>query len=79
MCPSDAREIQPMTARAMSAISASDSHFLVSHTEITRGELLARACTHDDAPCPSCLTGIGCEGPPAYSLWLPGDELEAAL
>ena len=68
-----------MTERAMSAISSSDSHFLVSHTAITRGELLARACTHDDAPCPGCLTGRACDGPAVYSPWLPGDELEAAL
>lgn len=42
-------------------------------------ELLTRACTSDDAPCPGCLTGRTCDGPAAYSLWLPGDELGAEV
>jgi hypothetical protein len=38
-------------------------------------EHLARLCTADDAPCAACLAGKACEGPAAWLLWLPGDEV----
>ena len=38
-------------------------------------ELLARACTHDAAPCPSCLAGRTCEGSRVWLPLLPGDDV----